>query len=71
MMDLADKNQTVQLEIIERFDHRDTDKAWYIKLPDGFYWLPKSQCRIVGKHIYIPKWLADLKGIDYLGCDVV
>lgn len=64
-----DLTKTVEIEYRELI--RETEKAWQVKLPDGIYWLPKSQCRIVMAKIYIPKWLADDKGIDYLPCDIV
>jgi hypothetical protein len=60
-----DISESIKIEIKERFEDKDTDKAWYVKLPDGFYWLPKSRCKIIGKYIYIPKWLADSKEINY------
>lgn len=62
---------TQSVEIGYRELIRETEKAWHIRLPDGIYWLPKSQCRIVMGKIYLPKWLADEKGIDYLSCDII
>ena len=47
-----DLTESVKLEIIEELTH--SEKAFHVKLPDGIYWLPKSQCRIIGNHIYIP-----------------
>ncbi len=64
-MDLTEG--TVKMEIIEEL--QSSDKAFHLKLPDGIYWLPKSQCRIIGKYVYIPMWLADKNGIDYLEID--
>lgn len=62
-----DLTETIRLdvEII-----KETGKAWQVKLGDSLYWLPKSQCRIVSNKIWIPKWLADAKGIDYLDIDI-
>ena len=63
-----DLTSTVKLDVIEIL--HDTAKAWNIKLNDGIYWLPKSQCRIVNKQVYIPEWLAKSKEISYLDIDV-
>jgi len=65
-MDLTE--DVVKMEIIEEL--QPSDKAFHVKLPDGVYWLPKSQCRIIGEYIYIPKWLADKNEIDYLEEDI-
>jgi len=59
-----DLSESIELDVIETI--KETNKAWKVKLADGVYWMPKSQCRIVGKKIYVPKWLAKSKGIDYL-----
>jgi len=62
-----DLSETIKLDatVIKQ-----TEKAWQVKLPSGFYWLPKSQCRMVNNKIYIPKWLADSKQIEYLDIDI-
>lgn len=65
-MDLTE--DTVKMEIVEEL--QPSDKAFHLKLPSGIYWLPKSQCRVIGKYVYIPKWLADKNEMDYLGIDV-
>jgi len=64
-MDLA---ETIKLDVREIVT--ETEKAWQVKLSDGVYWLPKSQCRIISNEVYIPKWLADSKQIDYLDIDI-
>lgn len=39
---------------------KETDKAYQIKFSQtSICWLPKSQCKIIGKHIYLPQWLID------------
>jgi len=63
-----DLTEAIKLDVREKI--RETEKAYQIKLDCGIYWLPKSQCRIVNNKVYIPKWLADLKQIDYLDIDV-
>jgi len=65
-MDLTEN--VIKMEIVEEL--QSSDKAFHVKLPGGVYWLPKSQCRIIGRHIYIPIWLANEKGIDYLEADI-
>ena len=65
-MDLTE--DVAKMEIIEEL--KPSDKAFNLKLPDGIYWLPKSQCRITGKFVYIPVWLANEKEIEYLETDV-
>ena len=67
-MNLADKEQTIDLELIEL--RKETEKAYQVKLPGGIYWIPKSCCRIVNKRVYISKWFADQNNIDYLACDI-
>jgi len=63
-----DLTETIKLDVREKIS--ETEKAYQIKLDCGIYWLPKSQCRIVNNKVYIPKWLADSKQIDYLDIDV-
>ena len=63
-----DLTEAIKLDIREIVS--ETEKAWQIKLDCGVYWFPKSQCRVVINKIYIPKWLADSKQIDYLDIDV-
>ena len=58
-MDLTETTPKDLLEIL-----KETEKAWQVKLKEGVYWLPKSQCRIIGKKIYIPKWLAESKEME-------
>ena len=46
---------------------QETEKAWQIVFDTGeIHWLPKSQCRIIGDKIYIPKWLCEQKGLEEL-----
>jgi len=66
--DTMDLTETIKLEIREKIS--ESEKAWMIKLDCGVYWFPKSQCRIIGNKIYIPRWLAESKQIDYLDIDV-
>ena len=46
----------------------ETDKARLVQLEDGLlvekFWLPKSATHVDGDHVYVPKWLAEEKGID-------
>lgn len=64
-----DLSENIELEIIEFL--KETIKAVQVKLHRGVYWIPKSQCRIIKKKIYITRWFADKNGIDYLNCDIV
>lgn len=63
-----DLTESIKLNIKEKIS--ETEKAWQIKLDCGVYWFPKSQCRVIGNNIYLPKWLADQKQIEYLSIDV-
>lgn len=63
-----DLSQTIKLDLRELL--REAEKAYQVKLDCGVFWLPKSQCRIVSNKVYIPQWLADKNGIEYLDIDV-
>lgn len=63
-----DITESVKLEIQEQMP--DTDKAYHVKVCGGWYYLPKSQCRIIANYIYVPRWLADKNEIDYLDIDI-
>lgn len=44
---------------------KETDKAYQIRFSSTeIHWLPKSQCRIIDKNIYMPKWLVEDKGLQ-------
>ncbi len=43
---------------------KETDKALQVKFSsENVCWLPKSQCRIINKTIFLPEWLAKEKGV--------
>jgi len=44
---------------------KETDKAYQIKFSQtDIHWIPKSQSRIIGNHIYLPKWLIKAKHLE-------
>lgn len=44
---------------------KESEKAYQIKFSaTDIHWLPKSQIRVVGDHIYIPQWLINEKGLS-------
>ncbi|MBK7380496.1 MAG: hypothetical protein IPJ03_16195 [Ignavibacteriales bacterium] len=57
-----DLTETLDFDIKEVI--KETEKAWQLKLVSGIYWLPKSQCRVVGMRVYVPKWLSESKNIS-------
>lgn len=63
-----DISESVKLNIDKII--KETDKAWNVKIGDSIEWLPKSQCRIINNHIYIPRWICDAKGIFYEQMDI-
>lgn len=38
---------------------RETEKAWQLKIEGEVKWYPKSQCRLEGWKLYVPKWIQD------------
>jgi len=37
---------------------RESERAWYVQTKDGEKrWYPKSQCRLEGWKLYVPKWI--------------
>jgi len=58
-----DVEKTVKLPVAKV--DAETPKAWKIKLVDGTIdWFPKSQCRLVGKYLHVPQWLAEKKELE-------
>ena len=44
---------------------KESDKAMQIKFSQtNICWLPKSQVRIIGNHIYLPQWLIDKNELE-------
>lgn len=43
----------------ERYDEIlfETEKAWALQFGCWKIWLPKSQCKIYNKYVWIPEWL--------------
>lgn len=56
-------SESICLQFEEILD--ETTLAWQIRVKNEIYWFPKSQCRIINKFIYVPKWLVDQKEIIY------
>ncbi len=44
---------------------KETEKAYQIKFSQTeVHWMPKSQTRIIGNHIYVPEWLIEAKHLN-------
>ena len=57
-----DLTKAVEIEFQEII--KETDKAYQIKFDaETVVWIPKSQCRIISKTIYLTDWLAKEKGL--------
>lgn len=57
-----DLNEAVKVPVNEILS--ESEKAWHILLDNGSQdWFPKSQCRIIEGILYLPKWIAEKKGI--------
>ncbi len=60
-------NDLLKLKFVKVVHQR--DKAWCIRFKDGRYikrdeWLPKSQCRIEGDDLMVPRWLVKAKKLE-------
>ncbi len=57
-----DVSEAVRIDFEEIL--KETDKALQVKFSsENVCWLPKSQCRIINKTIFLPEWLAKEKGV--------
>jgi len=44
---------------------KETEKAWQIKFSSTeIHWIPKSQGRMIGKILYIARWIMKEKGLQ-------
>ena len=58
---MFDEEEDVDIDIDEL--KTETDKAYLVIIEGDEYWMPKSQCELVGDTITIPRWLAEKNGL--------